>query len=567
MKVSIKILSILLTISIIAASCNKTEDPNPKATAPVMTTISISGNEKIYELIVSFNEGVYGNNDKSGDLTKESFTVIYDDITLSSGSYLVTHSASQKSAKIRVSFSDTPAPNSILSVKPKTGISIYNFDGIPMSGAQTKSIALDGTSHEPITIADDGSGTGTTTWTSNNIYVLDGFVFVNEGQTLTIQPGTVVKGKGGQGENASALIIARGGKLIADGTAEKPIVFTAEADDLNGSVANLDDGLWGGLILLGNAILNTSPNEQQIEGIPQTEPRGIYGGDDDNDNSGIIRYLSIRHGGTDIGEGNEINGLTLGAVGSETTIEFIEVFANRDDGVEIFGGAPRLRNILVAFCGDDSFDYDQGYHGTGQFWIGVQGFDRGDRLAEHDGGTDPEVGLPYSNPVIYNTTYIGRGYDAGKRAITFRDNAGGNYLNSIFYNQQKGIDIEMLSTECSYTRYNDGQLNIRNNIFFDIQTPYLSVSASSDISIDDITSADNALQDYFIVENNELLDPGFSIRGRGTTFNISLSNDVSQNMADYPSDPWFKQVNYKGAVDPETNWVSGWTLFDKYLVK
>ncbi len=139
-----------------------------------------------------------------------------------------------------------------------------------MSASELKSIALDGTSHETIVITDSGEGTGTTSWTSNNVYILDGFVFVNDGQTLTIEAGTVIKGKGGQGENASALIVARGGMLMAEGTKEEPIIFTAEADDLDGSVANLDDGLWGSVIMLGKASLNTVPGEQQIEGIPQT---------------------------------------------------------------------------------------------------------------------------------------------------------------------------------------------------------------------------------------------------------------------------------------------------------
>ncbi|MCD4683460.1 MAG: hypothetical protein K8R86_09280, partial [Bacteroidales bacterium] len=213
------------------------------------------------------------------------------------------------------------------------------------------------------TIVDDGNGTGTTTWKSGKTYFLEGFVFVNAGQTLTIEPGCVIKGKAGQGENASALIVSRDGKIMAEGTADNPIIFTAEADDLNGSVSITDRGLWGGLIVLGNAKLNSAPGESQIEGIPTSEPRGRYGGDNDADNSGILKYVSIRHGGTDIGEGNEINGLTLGGVGSGTIIDYVEVIANKDDGVEFFGGNPQLKHILVAYVGDDSFDYDEGFRG------------------------------------------------------------------------------------------------------------------------------------------------------------------------------------------------------------
>jgi len=213
-------------------------------------------------------------------------------------------------------------------------------------------------SQDKFTIVDNGSGTGTTTWESGETYFLQGFVYVNEGQTLTIEPGCVIKGKSGQGENASALIVARGAKLMAEGTADSPIIFTAEADDLNGSVSVTDRGLWGGLIILGSAQLNSTPGESQIEGIPTSEPRGRYGGSNDADNSGVIKYVSIRHGGTDIGEGNEINGLTLGAVGSGTVIDYVEVIANKDDGFEFFGGTPQLKHILVAYVGDDCFDYD-----------------------------------------------------------------------------------------------------------------------------------------------------------------------------------------------------------------
>ena len=160
-------------------------------------------------------------------------------------------------------------------------------------------------------------------WTADNEYILNGLVFVDDGATLTIQPGTVIKGKPGQGENASALVVARGGKIFASGTPDMPIVFTAEADDVSdpGDLPLDARGLWGGVILLGHATLNSQPGETPIEGIPTTEARGIYGGDDDADNSGIFRYVSIRYGGTDIGAGNEINGLTMGGVGSGTLIE------------------------------------------------------------------------------------------------------------------------------------------------------------------------------------------------------------------------------------------------------
>ena len=407
------------------------------------------------------------------------------------------------------------------------------------------------------TIIDDGNGTGTTTWKSGKTYFLQGFVFVNDGQTLTIEPGCVIKGKSGQGENASALVIARGGKINAEGTADNPIIFTAEADDLNGSVSITDRGLWGGLIVLGNAKLNSSPGESQIEGIPTSEPRGRYGGDNDADNSGILKYVSIRHGGTDIGEGNEINGLTLGGVGSGTVIDYVEVIANKDDGVEFFGGNPQLKHILVAYVGDDSFDYDEGFRGKGQFWCAIQDTNEGDRLGEHDGGTDPETGTPYAIPTIYNATYIGRGADAGKRVITFRDNAGGHYLNSIFTDQSKGVDIENLEeTQDSYKQFQDGNLTIENNVFWNVadgtDSGIFKISGSGANEADSLAAVE-AFAAYFDDALNVVANPGIS------KDNPVPSNAQTDNLAPY-NDSWFDAVTYKGAFGTE-NWAAGWTRY------
>ncbi|OQX81736.1 MAG: hypothetical protein B6D61_00285 [Bacteroidetes bacterium 4484_249] len=413
------------------------------------------------------------------------------------------------------------------------------------------------TETDEYTIVDDGNGTGTTTWKSGKTYFLQGFVFVNDGQTLTIEPGCVIKGKGGQGENASALIVSRGGKIMAEGTADNPIIFTAEADDLNESVSITDRGLWGGLIILGEAKLNSTPGESQIEGIPTSEQRGRYGGNDDTDNSGILKYVSIRHGGTDIGEGNEINGLTLGAVGSGTIVDYVEVIANKDDGVEFFGGQPQLKHILVAYVGDDSFDYDEGFRGKGQFWCAIQDTNEGDRLGEHDGGTNPETGTPYAIPTIYNATYIGRGADAGKRVITFRDNAGGHYLNSIFTEQAKGIDIEnLIEDQDTYKQFQDGNLTTENNVFWNVADNtaegIFKISGPGANEADSLTAV-QAFAAYFEDAANTVANPGIS------KDNPVPSNAQTDNLAPY-NDNWFEAVNYKGAFGSE-NWAEGWTRY------
>ena len=408
-------------------------------------------------------------------------------------------------------------------------------------------------------IKDNGNGLNVTTWTKNNVYKLDGFVFVNPGQTLTIEAGTVIKAKTGQGENASALIVARGGKIYAQGTKDEPIIFTVEGDDLEGSVPVEARGLWGGIIILGNAQLNNEYNEARIEGIPFTEPRGIYGGSINNDNSGILRYVSIRHGGTNIGEGNEINGLTLGGVGSGTTIEYIEVISNQDDGFEFFGGTVNCKYLVSAFCGDDAFDFDEGYHGKGQFWLALQSYYLGDHLAEHDGGTDPVYGQPYCIPEIYNATYIGNGLLTSSELMTFADNAGGKYFNSIFLNQKKGVGIEYVSgSNDSYHQFEIGNLKLEKNIFYDVvdQDSTKVFSLISNFT-GDLSVQETAIDTYFIY-NNEIFNPVIEITN--TYVDVLPKGIVNTNLASYPTE-WFDEVTFKGAFDPEgPNWLYGWSL-------
>lgn len=214
-----------------------------------------------------------------------------------------------------------------------------------------------------------------TTWTKDKVYQLGGRITVLDGVTLTIEAGTIIKGEAGTGANATALLIARGGKLMAEGTAALPIIFTSVADEItpervasgNFTSPNLDptvNGLWGGVIVLGRAPISASAAEVAIEGIPTTDANGLYGGSVADDNSGVLKYISIRHGGANIGNGNEINGLTLGAVGSGTTIENIEIVSNQDDGIEWFGGSVNVTNVVVWNVGDDGIDTDQSWSGT-----------------------------------------------------------------------------------------------------------------------------------------------------------------------------------------------------------
>lgn len=212
----------------------------------------------------------------------------------------------------------------------------------------------------------------TTTWYADRIYVLSGKVIVPDGVTLTIEPGTIIKGAEGQDAQASALVVARGGKIQANGTADKPIIFTSVLDNIEvgqnvgTNLERTDNQLWGGVVICGKAPVSTEngDTEGNIEGINPDDGFGKYGGDDAADNSGTMTYVSIRHGGISIGEGNELNGLTLGGVGTGTNISNIEIYATLDDGVECFGGTVNLNNVLVYYQGDDGIDIDQNYSGT-----------------------------------------------------------------------------------------------------------------------------------------------------------------------------------------------------------
>ncbi|MDZ7758025.1 MAG: hypothetical protein U5K35_16615 [Rhodohalobacter sp.] len=221
---------------------------------------------------------------------------------------------------------------------------------------------------------------GDVRWETGNTYILGGRITVLAGATLTIEPGVVVKGEAGSQSNATALLVARDGTLNANGEATLPIIFTSVADEITpeqvaaGDFAspNLDpniNGLWGGVIVLGNAPISASSEggdvtETQVEGIPASDTNGLYGGNDPDDSSGSITYISIRHGGANIGEGNEINGLSLGGIGSNTVVENIEVVANQDDGIEWFGGTVDVNNVMIWNSFDDGLDTDQAWSGT-----------------------------------------------------------------------------------------------------------------------------------------------------------------------------------------------------------
>lgn len=324
--------------------------------------------------------------------------------------------------------------------------------------------------YEPINsnIVKSGFITQNETWTANNIYELAGKVIVESGITLTIEPGTIIKGREGSGTLASALVIAKGGKINIVGTPTQPIIFTSTLDNIQvgelvgTNLTEYDNGLWGGIIILGDAPISAADGDilTQIEGIPASDAFGAFGGNNPQDNSGILNYISIRHGGALIGAGNEINGLTLGGVGSDTQISNIEVVANLDDGVEFFGGTVNASNILVGYQGDDGIDIDMNYSGT------VTNFQVVNRTTSDE---SLEIDGPEGTTYTTGLFTLSNGNINGN--IDLKSKAQGNIENTIF-NTAKircSFDMDCLTEKTdAYTNLVDNLLNITNINFSNI---------------------------------------------------------------------------------------------------
>ncbi|MFP4088733.1 MAG: fasciclin domain-containing protein [Cyclobacteriaceae bacterium] len=344
-----------------------------------------------------------------------------------------------------------------------------------------------GTEFEPI----PNPVTEDLTLTSDQVWLLDGLTYV-EGGTLTIEPGTVVVAASAPstGENTSALIITTDARIDAQGTAEAPIIFTSEDDD--GTKSPDGAGEWGGIIVLGTAPIGFgTEGTNSIEGIDPNEPRGQYGGTDEDDDSGIMRYVSIRYSGVGIAPGDEIQGLSLGGVGRGTTFEYIDIFSSGDDGIEWFGGTADMKYGITAFVDDDNFDYDYGWSGRAQFMFALQSeaLDNSDHGGEWD-GANPDNAEPFSNPTLYNVTMIGLGQsntirDTSAPAILMRDNTGGTLANSIITDfNGKGIEVENLAGTDgdSYNQLINRNIRLLNNVW-NVNPDYDEVNADENTGI------------------------------------------------------------------------------------
>ncbi|MDR2292257.1 MAG: hypothetical protein LBE11_02140 [Prevotellaceae bacterium] len=418
-----------------------------------------------------------------------------------------------------------------------------------------------------------------------NTYNLKGFVYVVDGVTLTVEPGVIIKG---DKSTKGTLIVERGGKIVAQGTKERPVVFTSAQ-----TPGTRKPGDWGGIIILGKAPNNMS--EQTIEG----GVRSKHGGAAPNDNSGILSYVRIEFAGIEYSPDNEINGLTLGSVGAGTTIDHIQVSHSGDDSFEWFGGTVNAK-YLVSFCGwDDDFDSDNGFSGKIQFALALRDPQVADKSAsnsfESDNNATASESEPYtsavfanvsvfgpvSNPASYNNSSVTAGSDIDARfqaGLHLRRNTQISIFNSLIAAFPLGLIIENDKGSTTQTWATEGKLNVANCIIAGaVQNFQDRQYWTGGTQFDPTATAGTFAETYFNRTNggNRTLSTIAELQLSGNP--LSLTNPVVFPASGSPLtsgydwtnaklESGFDKVNYIGAFGASetatNNWTVGWCNFD-----
>lgn len=425
--------------------------------------------------------------------------------------------------------------------------------------------------------------TSNTTWSADKIYLLKGIINVTSGATLTIQAGTLIKGdKASKG----TLVINRGGKIEAVGTVDKPIVFTS-----NQAVGARSAGDWGGIVILGKSPNNQGTN-QGIEGIPtDASGKASYGGTDPADNSGTMKYIRIEFAGVPLSPDNEINGLTLGSVGSGTTIDYIQVTRSGDDAFEFFGGTVNAKHILAIGTLDDDFDTDFGYSGKVQFAL-VQRYITiadvsGSNGFESDNDGSGSVKTPLTSAIFSNVTVVGplsaantSGFNANyQHAAQIRRNSSISILNSIFTGYTEGIyidDSKVAVAKATSANYLSGSLVFQNNLVFgtnsknnelkgenkaDFETALRAANTFAAASYGDvlITAPYKYPADIIAASTGKQGIPNFTVKAGSAAETGALFTNSKV------ADAFFEKVTYRGAFGT-IDWTYGWANFDPQVL-
>ncbi len=362
-----------------------------------------------------------------------------------------------------------------------------------------------------------------TTWLGGCTYSLATVIYVTGGE-LTIEPGTRVVGA----DVPAALIVTRDATIRAVGTEDAPIVFTS----INpvGERAPQD---FGGLVLLGrarvnknvclqasdhapaadNALCNTDPEnhywQSNVEGLPADEPRGQYGGTDDTHDCGTLRYVRVEFGGYGFAADNELNGLTVAGCGSDTDLGYIQVHRGSDDGIELFGGTASMHHVVISGSDDDGLDWDLGFRGNVQFLV-VHMFDGlGDHGFESDGHSAGAVGVPASDPTIYNVTMIG---GSDNRGMLLREGTSGDIGNLVV----TGFGVEPLDVANANTvaAWEAGDLAITNGFFYANGAFHEETATEDDDCIDGQDTPDTADDDVVACPGTLPTDGSVVVRDR-----------------------------------------------------
>lgn len=356
---------------------------------------------------------------------------------------------------------------------------------------------------------------------ANRKYLLSGGVFVNSGATLTIPAGTRLYAA--DDATTPFLSIQRGGKINAVGTANQPIVFTTIKTVTGGA----DRGDWGGIILNGFAPIN-------ICGTPNCTAEGeggsgTYGGTNEADDSGVMKFVRVEYAGKILGTDSEMNGFSFNGVGSATVLEHLQAYKGSDDGFEFFGGTVNLKWAVSTGNSDDSFDWTHGWRGKGQFWVVQQDPVTGDNGMECDNWeTDFNV-TPISDPAISNFTLVGADDGSPNHGMRLRHGTKGRLWNGLVTGFTQGVRV---GSECdAYVA--DGSLFVKNSAIFDNATNFNNAGA---IETDPTNSTS------------------------GPTLNGYIGTDMNGAVDPSAVDPWFTSVTYKGAVPASDDWTAGWTL-------
>ena len=421
--------------------------------------------------------------------------------------------------------------------------------------------------NKPIELSGDLT---TRTLTKDKKYLIKGQVFVRTGVVLTIQPGTVVFG---DKATKGTLVIDRGGKLLAEGTAAEPIIFTSALP-----AGTRDRGDWGGLVILGKAPVNQP--DPAIEGIT---PAVIFGGTDNADNSGVLKYVRVEFAGIELTPNNETNSITLGGVGSGTKMDYTQVSFGGDDGFEWFGGSMNSKNLVAFAMWDDCFDVDYGFIGKVQFAVSV-GYgsyadQSGSNIFETDNGPNDNVTTLVTTGVFSNVTGIGpRATNTQtvngnyQHAIDARRRTALTIANSVFVGMPRGLRFNQQSV---FDNYAAGTGVMINNY---MSAPLLPTSVGTGMTAT-AAAVDTWWKTSNVMDTRTDLPAVYLELGLNT--NIFFGTNTSTGYASNPdfrvtsglltsgpaftnaklTDPFFTATTYRGAFGA-TDWTDGWAEFN-----